>query len=117
MQIKVRIATGTFSFAEEFPDYRVRDKLRVPLRTLTCSDVFDAFLHHTAARVVRGDLSPSTLASHRQILDHVWRPRIGRLPFLSVRHSTLVKVADAQNWSKKTYNNAVSAGCVARNSS
>jgi integrase len=108
MQIKARIAAGTFSFAEEFPDYRVRDKLRVPLRTLTCSEVFDAFLRHDEARVARGDLSPGTLDAHRQILDHVWRPKIGRLPFLSVRHSTLVKVADAQHWSKKTYNNAVS---------
>ncbi len=48
-------------------------------------------------------------ASHRQSLDHVWRPAIGALPFLGVRHSTLVKVADSHTWKKKTYNNAISA--------
>jgi integrase len=31
------------------------------------------------------------------------------LPFLGVRYSTLVKVADAHSWKKKTYNNALSA--------
>lgn len=109
LQIRARIAAGTFSFAEEFPDYRGRKRLDVPPRTLTCSEVFDAFFHHSEARVARGDLAPSTLASYRQILNYTWLPKIGRLPFLSVRHSTLAKIADAQNSSKKTYNNIVSA--------
>jgi integrase len=71
--------------------------------------VFDAFLDHESARVARGDLAPITLASHRQILDRVWRPHIGPLPFLGVRHSQLLKIADARRWNKKTYNNAISA--------
>jgi integrase len=71
--------------------------------------VFDAFLRHEETRVAKGDLAPATLASHRQSLDHVWRPAIGALPFLGVRHSTLVKVADSHTWKKKTYNNAISA--------
>jgi integrase len=106
--IKAQIAAGTFSFSEEFPEYRVRRRLGLPPRTLICSEVFDAFLSHCKARVARGDLAPATLVSHEKILDRVWRPTIGRIAFLSVRHSTLVKIADAPNWSKKTYNNVIS---------
>jgi sugar lactone lactonase YvrE len=40
---------------------------------------------------------------------HVWRPHLGRLPFLGIPHSMLIRIADAQNWNKKTYNNAISA--------
>jgi integrase len=108
-RIKAGIAAGTFNFGEEFPDFRGLHKLPLPLRAQTCSDVFDAFLRHEETRATKGDLAPATLASHRQSLDHVWRPAIGALPFLGVRHSTLVKVADSHTWKKKTYNNAISA--------
>jgi integrase len=108
-RIKAQIAAGTFSFTEEFPGYRLRKRLGVQLRARNCSDVFDAFLAHEEARVRRNDLAPITLAAHRQILDQVWRPAIGALPFLSVRYSTLVKIADARRWTKKTYNNVISA--------
>jgi hypothetical protein len=67
------------------------------------------FLLHEAARVGRGDLAPITIASHRQILDQVWRPEIGTIALLAMRYSTLVKIADSQRWTKKTYNNAISA--------
>lgn len=43
-RIKMRIDAGTFRFTEEFPTYRGRHTLRIPLRAQTCSDVFDAFL-------------------------------------------------------------------------
>jgi hypothetical protein len=108
-RIKVRIAAGTFIFTEEFPDYRGRKTLHLPFCARTCGDVFDAFLLHEAARVRRGDLAPITLAAHRQILDHVWRPDIGTMALLAVRYSTLVKVADGHRWTKKTYNNVISA--------
>lgn len=108
-RIKARIAAGTFNFAEEFPDFRGLDKLPLPLRAKSCSEAFDAFLRHEETRVAKGDLAAATLASHRQCLDHVWRSAIGTFPFLGVRHSTLVKVADAHDWKKKTYNNAISA--------
>lgn len=84
-------------------------KVPPTVRTRCCDEVFDHFLRHEAARVARGDLAPVTLASHRQILDHVWRPQLGRLPFLGVQYSMLIKIADAKNWNKKTYNNAISA--------
>jgi integrase len=108
-RIKVRIAAGTFIFTEDFPDFRGRKTLRLPVSARTCGDVFDAFLLHEAARVGRGDLAPITLTGHRQILHHVWRPEIGALPLLAVRYSTLVKIADGHRWTKKTYNNAISA--------
>jgi len=79
VQIKAQIAAGTFSFAEEFPDYRSETRLGLPSRTLICSGVFDAFLHHSEARVARGDLAPIALASYRKTLDRVWRPAIGRI--------------------------------------
>jgi hypothetical protein len=83
--MKTGIAAGTFNFDEEFPDFRGLHKLPLPLRAQACSDVFDAFLCHEEMRVAKGDLAPATLASHRQSLDHVWRPAIGALPFLE-RH-------------------------------
>jgi integrase len=108
IRIKARIAAGTFIFTEEFPQFRGRKTLRLPFSARTCSDVFDAFLLHEAARVRRGDLAPITLAAHRQILDHVWRPKLGTVPLLAVRYSTLVRIADGYRWTKKTYNNAIS---------
>jgi integrase len=108
-RIKAQIAAGTFCFAEEFPHYRHLHQTRVPLSAQTCGDVFDAFLRHDEARLARGDLAAATVASHRQILNHVWRPNIAHLPFLGIKYSLLVQVADAQRWSKKTYNNAISA--------
>ena len=54
-------------------------------------------------------IAPITLAAHRQILEQVWRPAIGALPFLAVRYSMLVKIVDAHRWTKKTYNNVISA--------
>jgi integrase len=41
-------------------------------------------------------------------LNGIWRPQIGNLRLLDVRHSTLVNIADEPDWSKKTYNNAIS---------
>ena len=106
--IKERIAAGTFSFAEEFPDFlhlkRVPDK-GCPR---TCAHVFDAFLAHCEARVEKDDLATVTLTSYRKILNGIWRPKIGTDRFLNVRYSTLVAIADDGDWKKKTYNNAIS---------
>lgn len=108
-RIRAQIEAGTFCFSEEFPDYCGRQSVPIPLSAQSCADLFDHFLAHEEARVERGDLAPTTLACHRQILDHVWRPHLGHLPLLGIRHSMLVKIADAHPWNKKTYNNALSA--------
>ena len=107
--VKARIDAGTFRFNEAFPDFSTRKRVPLPLSGRSCSDVFDAFLDHEAARVERGDLAPATLAAHRQLLDHVWRPAIGSFSILAVRYTQLVKIADSHRWTKKTYNNAISA--------
>jgi integrase len=107
--VKSRIDSGTFRFSESFPDFATSQRVPLPLSGRTCSDVFDALLDHEAARVERGDLAPATLTSHRQILDHVWRPMIGSFSILGVRYTQLVKIADNHRWTKKTYNNTISA--------
>jgi integrase len=73
------------------------------LRSRVC-----AFLAHCESRVAKNDMATVTLASYRKILNSIWRLHIGGSHFLSVLHSTLVKVADDAHWSKKTYNNAIS---------
>lgn len=106
--IKQRIAAETFSFAEEFPDYRFLHRIAgIPLQR-SCVQVFDEFLEHCESRLRKGDLAPVTLISYRKILNGIWRPAIGSQLFLYVRYSTLVKIADSHQWSKKTYSNAVS---------
>jgi len=128
------ISEGTFDFAREFPNYRL--KSRAPnqavtaepaVRPKTCHELFDAFLAHCVNRVRLEDLAYSTLESYRQILDCVWRPRIGSEPFLEVRYSHLQSVLAtyvtrtepniledtsaqaSEPLSKRTYNNIASA--------
>ncbi len=40
--------------------------------------------------------------SYRQILDGVWRPKIGDKVFLQVDFLMLTRIADGNKWSKKT---------------
>jgi integrase len=108
-RIRVRIAAGTFSFADEFPDYRHLRKVVDSNEIRTCNRVFDEFLEHCEARRAKHDLAEATLRGYRKAIDRFWRPRLGEVMFLKVRYSELVRMADAKrNWSKKTYNNAVS---------
>jgi integrase len=106
--IKERIAAGTFSFAEEFPDFQHLDKVPEGGCPRSCAHVFDAFLGHCESRVARDDMATVTLTSYRKILNGIWRPRIGTIRFLNIRYSTLVEIADSPGWGKKTYNNAIS---------
>ena len=108
MCIKARIAAGTFSFAEEFPDYRHLKNVPRAGSPRTCDEVFDEYLAHCAARVARLDMAPVTLSSYRKILDSIWRPELGALRLLDVRYSSLVRIADRTGWGKKTHNNAIS---------
>jgi integrase len=55
--INTRIAAGTFSFAEEFPDYVHLGKVPRSGSPRTCDDVFDNFLAHCAARVAKNDIA------------------------------------------------------------
>jgi integrase len=107
--IKRQIQLGIFSFAEEFPDYRYPARLTGVSKFQLCSEVFDLYLAHCEARLRRGDMAVATVNSYRKILDGIWRPRIGHLVFQKIRYSSLIAIADSHQWSKKTYNNSISA--------
>jgi integrase len=98
-----------FSFAEEFPDYRLRKHIGSVSAARTCNDVFDEFLVHAESRVAKHVLAFATADGYRKILENVWRPKIGTRLFSEVRYSELMKIADAHARSKKTYNNVISA--------
>lgn len=106
--IKQRIAAGSFSFADEFPDFRDLKEVPGACSARTCGQVFDAFLAHCESRKFKDDMASITLATYRRVLNRFWRPKIGSAPLLAVRYSTLVRIADEAPWSKKTYNNAIS---------
>src|SRR5581483_10493751 len=98
----------TFSFAEEFPDFRNLKDVPHEGTPRTCNQVFDAFLAHCESRVAKKDMATVTLACYRRILNGVWRAKLDVIRFLDVRYSSLVKIADETDWSKKSYNNAIS---------
>ena len=107
-QIKQRIATGTFVFAEEFPDYRFVKNVVAPEKRRTCDEVFDEFLLGCDSRVAKKDLAFVTAQGYRKLLAQIWRPVIGPRIFDEIRYSELARIANAYQWSKKTYNNAIS---------
>ena len=106
--IRQQIALGTFSFVEEFPDYRYMGRVVGSVRIRSCDQVFNEFLTHCESRLARNDLAAATLSTYRRVLDSVWRPALADLLFHKVRYSHLARVSDRRDWSKKTYNNAVS---------
>lgn len=59
--IKQRITQGTFSFAEEFPDYRFLNRTPNAGSPRTCNQLFDAFLAHCEARHAKHDMAAITL--------------------------------------------------------
>jgi integrase len=107
--IKERIRLGTFSFAEEFPDFRDLHKVFHASPHRTCNQVFDEYLDHCDSRLNKHDLSFATARGYQKTLDSIWRPVLGTLPLLQVRYSTLSKIASQYtSWNKKTYNNNIS---------
>jgi integrase len=106
--IKQQIELGTFSFAEEFPDYRHMRRLGGRSRIRTCDEVFDEFLAHCESRRARDDMAAVTVMSYQKVLNTVWRPHLGKQMFRHIRYSSLVRIADGKDWSKKTYNNNIS---------
>ncbi|MGQ0637633.1 MAG: Arm DNA-binding domain-containing protein [Planctomycetaceae bacterium] len=110
--IKLRIDAGTFSFMDEFPDYRYEDRLPdvrgARTARLTCNQVFDAYLAHCDARVAMNDMAFSTFDGYRKILDSIWRPQIGSEAFEEIRYSRLAGIVAGHTRNKKTYNNVVS---------
>ncbi len=62
---------GTFSFAEEFPNYHYLRRIIGTARVRTCDQVFDDFLAHCTSRVARNDLASVTLNSYRRVIENV----------------------------------------------
>ena len=92
--IKRQIDQGTFSFTDEFLDYRFLRRLKGTSKLRLCDDVFDEYLAHCEARLRRDDLAAATVRSYRKILDGVWRPQIGKLIFYEIGYSQLVAIAE-----------------------
>ena len=107
-EIKERIAAGTFVFLEEFPDYRFTKNVAAAQKRRSCNQVFDEFLLACDSRVAKKDLAFVTAQGYRKLLAQIWRPEIGPKVFDEIRYSELAKIANAYQWSKKTYNNAIS---------
>ena len=91
--IKHQIRLGTFSFEEEFPDYRFVGRLSGTSCARLCSDVFDAYLAHCEARLRRNDMAAATVRSYRKILDGAWRPHLGDMIFSHIRYSRMIAIA------------------------
>jgi integrase len=106
--IRQRIRAGTFFFDQEFPEYRFLGRVIDPSQVRTCDQVFDQFIAHCESRFRRDDLAWVTVAGYRRVLNSLWSPRIGALPFLRVDYVTLARVTDGYRCSRKTFNNAVS---------
>jgi integrase len=107
--IKERIRLGTFSFIEEFTDFRDLHEVFHHSPYRTCNQVFDEYLSYCESRLNKHDLFFATVTGYRKALNAIWRPKLGALPFLQVRYSTLLKIAlQYKTWSKKTYNNKIS---------
>jgi integrase len=70
-EIQRQIDSGTFSFAEEFPDSRFLRRLTGVVKVRSCSDVFDEFLKHCESRLLRHDLATATVSSYRRVLNGV----------------------------------------------
>lgn len=77
--IKHHIRLGTFSFEEEFLNYRYLRRVSGTSNARLCSEVFDAYIAHCEARLRRDDMAVATVRSYRKILDCIWRPHIGHL--------------------------------------
>lgn len=108
VEIRQRIAAGTFVFEDEFPDYRFIKNAAAPQKRRICDQVFDEFLLACESRVAKNDLAFVTAWGYSKLLAQIWRPEIGPRVFDEIRYSELAKIANAYQWSKKTYNNAIS---------
>jgi len=79
-----------------------------PQKRRTCDQVFDEFLLACESRVAKKDLAFVTARGYAKLLTQIWRPEIGPRVFDEIRYSELAKIANGYQWSKKTYNNAIS---------
>lgn len=104
-RIKEQVATGTFVFTEEFPDYKFIDDV-APVTAVTTFDA-TADLFEKAI----GDLQYATRESYRKILKSFWRKELGPREMISIKYSELAAIIGGHPWkSIKTRNNVLSVG-------
>lgn len=100
------IGNGTFSFAEEFPDYRFIEKVASADGQRSVDQVCEAFV---ASLRARGELAFATVESYRKILKHHIQTDHGAKAFASITFSQLEEAVNKVGGTKKTFNNVVSA--------
>lgn len=106
VDIKRRITLGTFSFAEEFPNYRFIGSITGPANRPTFKVVGELFLAS-----IKGDVEHATHVSYRKILNQFWYPKIGDRIMADIRYSELTTIIGEHPWTtRKTRNNNVSVG-------
>jgi hypothetical protein len=64
-EIQQRIRLGTFSFIEDFPDFRDLNKVFHSSPYRTCNQVFDEYLAHSESRRAKNDLSFAPAATSK----------------------------------------------------
>jgi hypothetical protein len=69
-RIKAQVEAGTFVFSDVFPKFKGLRKLPGRVCAKSCGEVFDAFLRHEEARVVRDDLAPITQTQQNRRQPH-----------------------------------------------
>jgi len=93
-EIRQRFRAGTFLVDQEFPGYRFLGRVIDPSQVRRCNQVFNQFIAHCKVRFRRDNLAWATVSGYRRVLNALWRPRIGALPFLRVDYVALARVAD-----------------------
>jgi integrase len=104
--IRERIVRGTFNFEEEFPDYRFKAAMpgKEAKKVETCGEVLDRFLADCEMRVAMDDMAFSTLDGYRDILNVIFRPKIGAEPFEQIVYSRLAEIVSAHTKGEKEEN-------------
>jgi hypothetical protein len=65
--IRARIDAGTFSFADEFPDFRDLQKVEGSGQVRSCNVIFEEFLKHCESRMAKSDMAFVTVDGYRKI--------------------------------------------------
>lgn len=104
LEIRRRIHDGTFSFRDEFPDYKWVDKVAPRADTSTFDQVADEYLDSIA-----GEKQYATRESYRKILKSFWRPLLGKRSIDTITFRDLRRAITSHPWkTPKTRNNVVS---------
>jgi integrase len=98
MEVRDKIASGTFNYAEYFP--------HSPRAQTAAGGTLGDFLDRWYSQL---ELKASTMATYRRMKDSFWKPQLGHLALDKVKHSDITMALKNGGWSSgKTRNNYVS---------